>query len=204
VKPIIFVAGLGRCGTSLTMQMLHRAGISCAGRWPSFEPPQIKPRGTIDSDWLMMQCGGAVKWLDPHLARFENRVPGIVIWLDRDWKEQAKSQIKMAMPLIGDDPTASRREWRAMMAGLRRDRAAALHETLRFPRMFTTFERLILSPLTTSLAIAHFLLQHGYRVDAEVMAEAVLPRKIACRGDLSIELSLIEKEAAHAEAAEHD
>jgi hypothetical protein len=196
MKPIIFVAGLGRCGTSLTLQMLHRAGIRCAGRWPGFEPAEMNPlRKPIDSSWLMEQQGGAVKWLDPHLARFANHVPGVVIWIDRDWKEQAKSQVKFAKTMLNQtEQEATRTEWRGMSMILRRDRAQALHETLRFPRCFTTFERLITSPLNTSMAIAAFLKPHGYDVDPQKMATCVIPRVVACRRDLSIEASLIDRE----------
>jgi hypothetical protein len=35
--PVIVVAGLGRCGTSLVMQMLAAAGLPCVGSFPDFE-----------------------------------------------------------------------------------------------------------------------------------------------------------------------
>jgi hypothetical protein len=34
LTPITIVAGLGRCGTSMLMQMLHRGGFSCVVPWP--------------------------------------------------------------------------------------------------------------------------------------------------------------------------
>lgn len=36
-KPTIFVSGLGRCGSSMTMQMLDAAGIPCIGDYPAYE-----------------------------------------------------------------------------------------------------------------------------------------------------------------------
>jgi hypothetical protein len=190
MKPIIFVAGLGRCGTSLTMQMLHRAGIPCTGRWPAFEPDEIGHGygANARAAWLATIPGHAVKWLDPHIVAMPTTAQAVVIWLDRDWKEQAKSQVKMAK-----DQDATRHEWRSMMHIIRRDRSLALLPTLRFPRMFMTFERLILTPLGASTAIAAFLKQHDHAVDPEVMADAVLPRRIACQPDLAIELTLVGK-----------
>jgi hypothetical protein len=41
MKPYVIVAGFGRCGSSLTMTMLHAAGIPCIGTPPDFEVNQM-------------------------------------------------------------------------------------------------------------------------------------------------------------------
>ena len=42
--PALLVAGLGRCGTSLMMQMLAAAGLPCVGEFPAYEVPELNHR----------------------------------------------------------------------------------------------------------------------------------------------------------------
>src|SRR5690348_17944000 len=92
---VLIVAGLGRCGSSLMMQMLQRGGMKCAGEFPAFEMPETN-HCSISREWLSQFSGGAVKILDPHLCTIEN-TPAVVLWLSRDHWHQAKSQIKFFM-----------------------------------------------------------------------------------------------------------
>ncbi|MHB8286386.1 MAG: hypothetical protein ACYDD1_17175 [Caulobacteraceae bacterium] len=68
LKPTIIVSGLGRCGSSLTMQMLNAAGVHCVGSFPSFEGPECEAfqEGFITAERWAAVAGRAVKLLDPH------------------------------------------------------------------------------------------------------------------------------------------
>jgi hypothetical protein len=60
-QPIILVAGLGRCGSSLVMRLLDAAGVPTVGTFPAFEE-QTLPRDALG--WVEAYAGRAVKVLD--------------------------------------------------------------------------------------------------------------------------------------------
>lgn len=93
LSPVLFVTGLGRCGTTMVMQMLQAAGVPCAGTYPAFEDVPVTP-SAVDHEWLAQQAGRAVKWIDPTVTRVRH-ANGAAIFLSRDPAEQAKSQLKM-------------------------------------------------------------------------------------------------------------
>jgi hypothetical protein len=90
----LIVSGFGRCGSSLVMQMLHAGGFPTTGDYPAFE----------DERYSLGQksapLGVAVKILDPHKFHM---LPGHYrwIWLDRDPRQQAKSQVKFLRHVAG-------------------------------------------------------------------------------------------------------
>lgn len=88
---MIIVTGLGRCGSSMVMQMLSAGGIQCAGTPPYFESSKAKV-SSFDADWVSAQFG-AVKVLALHRCKFK---PGDykVIYCYRDHRQQARSQKK--------------------------------------------------------------------------------------------------------------
>lgn len=93
---IMGVAGLGRCGTSLVMQMLDAAGVPVIGEYPSFESEEHN-YGLVETP-----PGYACKYLDMH--REELPLPrGKVkwVWMFRNLKQQARSQIKFASAALG-------------------------------------------------------------------------------------------------------
>lgn len=179
MTPSIVVAGLGRCGSSLTMQMLDAAGVFTVGTFPAYEDATGRAGP-----------GSAVKWLDPHRLRAPFRDKAVVIWLDRDVIEQAKSQIKMISLLYGGiipidaDPAP-------MAMGLRRDRIKARRVVDRYPVLPLTFEELVTDPLTAAGNIALWLSRWFPVLDPERMADAVLPRGVECLPDLAIEQRLV-------------
>lgn len=189
-QPIVLVAGLGRCGTSLAMQMLHAAGLRCAGDWPSFEPPEMGI-GTVDPAWLSQWQGGAVKALNPHWARLPAGIFAVFVWLDRDPREQARSQIKFVR-LMGGSPVGGplRRETRRVETALRHDRARALRAIgPRQPLLALRFEALLADPRRAAGAMAGFLAP-WFALDTDTMAEAVRPRPAACAPGLAMERTL--------------
>ncbi|HWH75147.1 MAG TPA: hypothetical protein VNV16_12895, partial [Methylibium sp.] len=96
--PTTIVSGLGRCGTSMLMQMLHRGGMPCLGPWPSFEVDEA--RATLAPKFVAEHAGKAIKVLDPQRIGLPADVR--VVWLDRDHRQQAKSHAKFLEILTGN------------------------------------------------------------------------------------------------------
>lgn len=178
----IAVAGLARCGTSLTMQMLAAAGIRTVGEWPAFE-----------ADGHHAGAGVAVKWLDPHRTPQPFR-RGVVIWLDRDPIQQAKSQAKLLRELMGMDA-----DWRPFVRSLGRERILARRAIEPFRKLDLTFERLVLEPHYSAFKIATFLGRAGLLLDGATMptvskmAHCVRerPSGTSCAPDMAMELALV-------------
>lgn len=89
----IVVAGLPRCGSSLTMQMLDAAGVPVVGEFPAYEPDGIE--GQITPEFLEAHPNAAFKFLDPHLKRLPVGPRYRFIFLTRSRRQQALSQMKM-------------------------------------------------------------------------------------------------------------
>lgn len=188
LRPHIIVAGLARCGTTLTMHMLHAAGIPCIGKRPGFEVEQTDHR-TVDPAFLARHPGHAFKLLDPHHCPLPAGLPGVLIWLDRNPVEQAKSQAKFAHLMLGVRP-ANRAILRRWSAALRVDRARALAPFADWPTLILDFERIILRPQITAERIARHLEPWWPDLDIRGMAQQVRPRSPACAPGLEIELAL--------------
>jgi hypothetical protein len=189
-KPTIFVSGLGRCGSSMTMQMLDAAGIPCVGDYPAFETWETNA-AAISREWLSEHQGYAAKMLDPHRSSVPDDANCVIIWLDRDAGEQARSQCKMISMLGGVDVSG---QWRAMRSQIRKDRRKCLKIIDRWPVMMFTFEGILSNPLEISRDIAGCL-SPWFDISERVydMANVVLPRKLASMPDLSIEAALIDR-----------
>ena len=176
-KPIVIVAGLGRCGTSLVMQMLAAGGVPCIGRFPAFEEHDPRVLG-----------GRAVKWLDPH--RNPLRVPLDArykcIWLGRDPHEQAASQRKFLRLVAGVESHATDEAW---VRSLRDETGDALRR-VPMPRLITTFEAVIERPRATAVMIADFLGRHFRPLDIDAMAACVIKRGPECQPGMDIEANL--------------
>ena len=138
---LFLVSGLGRCGTSLLMQMLAAGGAPiCPGiNWPDFEHDANAGEALLPDD-----AAGVLKWLDPQ--RFEPPVFHRAVFLTRDSKQQAKSQMKMLSAWAGAAPV--RADVRRMARLLERDKEPAL-AALRKRGTFIlndSFEELITNP----------------------------------------------------------
>lgn len=191
-KPTIIVAGLGRCGSSLTMQMLYAAGIPCLGTYPDFEDERTLR--LLDADFVEKYSGAAMKSLIPYRFPLPEGPRYAIIWLDRDATEQAKSQVKMLNALGGTG--LNRRARCAMASAIKKDRAAALQA---LPKrngrvLMTTFERIIEYPEDAANDIAEFL-HPEFDIDAGRMASVVIPRSTKCMGDMGIEEYLVSSNA---------
>ncbi len=90
----LIVCGFGRYGSSLVMQMLEAGGFPLTGEYPAFEDE----RSSMEQQ--KAPVGVAIKVIDPH--KFTPQ-PGNYrwLWLDRDYRQQAKSQLKFARAMMG-------------------------------------------------------------------------------------------------------
>lgn len=191
--PILFVAGFGRCGTTMVMTMLDRGGFPVAGPRPAYEAPEMG-LGRVDHAWVRAQAGRAVKWIDPLKAVIRpadlQETPAIILYLRRNLREQAASQVKMAAPFgfaVND-----RYIRRAFQASLRRE-APALHRHLvdLGPVYTLDYEEILQDPrgaanLLKGVVYDHFDLPFDFAAAARVP----IRRSPKCAPDLSFELQL--------------
>lgn len=175
-KPAIIVAGMGRCGTSLTMQMLHRAGVPCVGTFPAFESEHSSFK-TFDPSFLADLAGKAMKIIDPKRMAIPKLDNHVVIWLDRDPRQQAASIAKMVAPVSGPVDRNGRRR---IAGSLRSDRLPNMLAFEAVPMLVIRFENLINATFINCSSIASFLAGFGWEVDPFAMAEAVLERGSDC------------------------
>lgn len=185
----LFVTGLGRCGTTLVMNMLHAAGVPCAGTSPAFEDIPLRP-SHVDLDWLRSQRGKAVKWIDPTTTRID-RPQGCAIFLSRDPFEQANSMAK----LLG--APMNRKMRLALAHNVKAD-------TIRARRMVTNklgshhvlllhFDKVIRTPRGTATKIARFCDAHDLPFGAiEDAAAVVMDRSPRCLPDLAVEAAMLQ------------
>jgi hypothetical protein len=180
---VVVVTGLGRCGTSLTMQMLAAGGIpTTPAHGPGYETEQTYQRKPIDPDWWAAQRGRAVKVLDPHINTIPRNVPVLVFVLTRDEREQALSQIKMgcfASRQAFDATTATRDRINGMRALLRRDHRA-MRMRLPVPHHTLHFEDMVRKPRLMASIIASRLWPWFPAVDPDAMAAVVRKRPTTC------------------------
>lgn len=178
MSEILLVCGHGRCGSSLTMQMLHAGGYPVVGEWPGYEPFEGGYWHHSPEAWAREADGRAFKLLEPQLWPPPEGPSYRAIWLRRDRKQQAKSALKMVgatMPVtptrfgIGrlaqsyaeDTPTA----WRQL-------KAAGVVDML-----ILNFERLIDHPRASAISIAQWI---GRDLDIDAMVRQVVPREAGC------------------------
>jgi hypothetical protein len=189
---VIFVSGFPRCGSSMTMQMLHAAGIKCVGAFPDFEDERMGIAAPMAGRLSLLAEGGAIKRLEPSLVKVPPDCDFVTIWLDRDPVQQAKSQAGMIAALHGLAPFG-RSAVRKIASSLQRDRQAALTAISHRPLLLTAFEDVLSDPAREARRIADFLgpVAGSKIFDQRAMAGAVLARTPAARGDMHIEAHLL-------------
>ncbi|WP_337846840.1 hypothetical protein [Sphingomonas sp.] len=190
-RPTVLVAGFGRCGSSLVMQMLHAGGMPCDGTFPDFEA--ISLHLMSHDAWIARTRGRAVKVLDPHLYPPPVGPDYRTIWLTRDPSEQARSALK----LIGGPDTRHAR--RAFARSYVKDRRKAIQALMKADAhragiLELSFEAIIREPLRVASSIAAFVGIEG-RVPVAQMAKCVIPRPVTCL-PFMLERQLIARGAA--------
>ncbi len=178
------VSGLGRCGTSMLMQMLHRGGMPCVGPWPSFEVNEA--RAALAPAFVAANAGKAIKVLDPQRIGLPADVR--VVWLDRDHRQQAKSHAKFLQILSGAHYDRAGR--RALAASLARDTSAALRLIGSRPLLRMRFEEVLSDPRHAAFQLRSFIGDGDFDIDAAALA--VRRRSAACAPGLDMEVSLME------------
>ena len=179
-KPTILVAGLGRCGSSLVMQMLAAAGVPTIGTFPAFEDDLNMRLPALDAqrEFVERCAGKAVKLLDPQLHAPPIGLEYRTIFLTRHPVEQAKSMLK----LLGT--RNDRKARRAMEHVVRRDTGRAREAVIRIGDgrcLYISFENLIHDPDHSARSIAVWVgLDRRQPLDVEVMARCVRRRAASC------------------------
>lgn len=169
-RPILIVAGLGRCGTTMVMQMLAAGGVTCAGLPPAYEPREAAPFA-FDPEWFRDQRGHAVKLINPfRIPKIE--APAIVIWCQRDLMEQAKSQIKFASTLLPLQVRSGAKE--KMRRALADDQWRSLVHLSHLPMQRLQFENTIRDPIAAANVMIDFIAPQGFQLDARKAAGAVV------------------------------
>lgn len=176
----IVVAGLGRCGSSLLMQMLNAAGVKCAGEPPLYEHEDTVQGANLSAAWFAQF--GAVKLLMPTLYSIDPVADLSFVWMDRNVEQQSRSQIKYMRGVVPDvykgvpEPRLLD-AYREELATFRRESLAVVD---RFPHAYATFEEMLRDPKRIA---------RRFGLDRDAMASVVVPRSPACRPDMAIELT---------------
>jgi len=189
----ILVCGFGRCGSSLTMQMLKAGGVPCFGDAPAFEPDAVSVRRVM-SELLPKLDGIAAKILDPQRSEWPKRSGMKVIWLDRNRIEQAKSQIKMVETFGGFTVPRRSQAIKGMAASLIPDREKCmdLFADIGADVLPLKFEDILESPRYAACAISSFLCLKLPIEAIDAMVLVVRRRRPECRPDMALEAELVE------------
>jgi hypothetical protein len=194
---ITIVAGFGRCGSSLVMQMLAAGGMPTPGsEYPSYEIP--KGRAVNPEAWAAM--GGAVKILDPHINRPPAGLPYRWIWIDRNPVEQAKSMVKFMVACgAAVDPAKESIAVSKLAASFMRDRSRANGVMREYSHRILKlrFEDILADPVGAANQIAVFCFvtqEKGKMLDEAAMVKAVIPRHPDCLPYM-MEFEQMEREA---------
>lgn len=202
-SPIV-VCGLPRCGSSLTMQMLSAAGISCVGEYPAFEvtddiEQEMNPYGQdvsleaaeiFTGDFIERHQDHAFKLLDPHRILLPTGFSYRFIFLTRSRRQQTYSSLKM-LRLMGEIKGGlSDYEIETMHEGMRKDEKEAFETIGKHEGSIlkVRFEDLISHPDSTADRIAWFL--NLPKESIALMARCVRPRSVTCYPGM-LELDLL-------------
>jgi hypothetical protein len=205
MKRTIIVSGLGRCGSSMAMQMLAASGLKCAGDAPSYEchidhDEDDEGVRTYSIARELIEAHDAIKILWPSKFAFPPIPGALVVWLDRNWREQCRSLRKLAATVSNAVPPESPEVLRTMHLHLIREREASIAAIRGYPRIETSFENLVSHPFDACCDIAEFASEYGVMLDPSRMAAVIEGRSVRCAGDLSRELRLIDKAESHGTA----
>jgi hypothetical protein len=191
---LILVSGLGRCGTSLMMQMLSAGGLPVFDR-EAVGGVAFEHEVAITGAHLPEGAAGLLKWLDPHTEPLPPRRVRGSIFLTRDVKQQALSQKKFSQAFVSR--VFETLTWRELAYSLKRDTKRALGALERRGPVFKArFESLIIRPRPVIEAIAKWL---GEPIDVDAAVAQVRPRGTDCLPGL-LELQLMDEEKARAQA----
>lgn len=169
------------------MRMLDAGGFPVFGAQPSYEKDELI--GGCDLESVMPKITGrASKLLDAHrVSKWPSEIPNCkIIWLERNIKEQAKSQVKFLQLAAGLDIPSS--AWRVMRSQLRMDHSQCMRVLDFRDILVLHFERILKDPI----AVAHTLERYlEMPMNVEAMASVVIQRSPKCAAGLEIESSAV-------------
>lgn len=192
--PILFIAGFGRCGTTMAMTMLDRGGFPVSGPRPAYEVNEMSLLG-VNIGWVNAQAGRAVKWVDPMVARINPAAltaRPVIIHMMRPATEIAASQVKMAHWMMGiPNDRRTRRAFAADIKAKAGRMDAILQMTGRCYHM--SFDWVLAQPKEAAMELADILkMEFGADFDPVAAARVVIPRSPLCAPDMRIEIAAME------------
>ena len=156
--PTIAVAGLPRCGSSLTMHLLHEAGFPTIGSFQTYEDVE-DPEDF--QGWDNSFHGKAFKMLSPHRRPILPPQLDLLIWLDRDEEEQAVSTFKLTSLQVSGEIAPVNHDERLSLVNEFRERHRLAFDTCEKiqcrARVELSFERLLSQPLDELQKVSHAL-----------------------------------------------
>ena len=172
---MIIVTGLGRCGTTLVMHMLDKAGVPLLGdaQYPDYEYSaefDILDAALVEKN-LQNKSDFAFKILHPPLfdrLRLNNNTK--IILLKRDFKQQTLSQIKFAK--LHDVEIKQKAKYEKL---LKRDFFILQSKIKRFESLTINFEDLITEPGYQAHRITGFINKKG---NENIMGNCVIKRTV--------------------------
>jgi len=182
----IAVIGQCRSGTSLTMQMLSAAGLTCAGDSPGFEDARVWQELCPNAEWI--NDFGAVKFVDPHGIPSwfsKDSFPRQIYCIRRDQIEQAKSirKFSVSLGLPGAHPGEYLATIKSAESWYRRNVAKNA--------LTLVFEDTLRNPLETGVRIAEF----AGMGDPQKISSVIVKRSPKCfRGLLELSLLSIQQQ----------
>jgi hypothetical protein len=186
--PTVAVCGFGRCGSSMLMAILAAGGV------PAVDGSDARSGeldGGIEAAALLSpdQLGGhAVKLLDAVLhADVPLPAPPagwLVLWMDRDGREQARSQVKLLRGVGIPVPSSAARD---LEASYRRDRGRALQLLADLGPVWTSsYEAALADPGRFAGDLAEFLAP-ALTLDVDSAAARIHRRPARCAPGLAFE-----------------
>ncbi len=191
MSSILLIAGLGRCGSTMVMEMLAAGGHPVVGSKPDFEEEAALP--TLRSRGPQVYVGSAVKVLEMHRGCLSSLPGGAryrAVWLDRTPREQARSMSRF-LAAAGAAPE-NRAVIRRLERGLDRDRPVALtnlRNAVGDQLLMLRFEEILVDPLSIARRLAAW---SDIDLDPVQMAAAVHVRSPKCR-DVPIEAGQVSR-----------
>lgn len=177
---ITIVTGLGRCGSSLVMQILKESGLNVTGKAPYYEADEAKI-SQFNHEWFDYQSDCVIKVLGLHLCKIK-KGDYKIIYCYRDIKEQAQSQKKFYKQILN-----SHAQKKVLVSRIRKESKLCLAAAKKLgPTLSLKFEDFQNEPLKCIARICLFL-----NVDPEKysvpMYNAIIKRTTSCMPDMRIE-----------------
>lgn len=165
------------------MKMLDTGNFPVLGHFPDYEPESVGLDRRMET--LLPEIGDrAAKILDPQLSEWPMGFVAKIIWLDRNHKEQAKSQIKF-VKLWNPELVVPSGSWRNVAGSFADDTARCMELFERCPMLRLRFEDILLHPAGVAAQLSQFV----GGIDVNRAAAVVLRRSPKCAPDCEIELS---------------